>query len=123
MHKESTVKAMKIIVGLIVIVIAALVVLTFTTNKPAEAINNCYEEATRTLALYEGQPASQQMCAATKTEIETLKQCVNNTYDKYGKLQTAVGKRKLFMTKADPMNDLVTKHNATCANFVETHVK
>jgi hypothetical protein len=113
---------MKIIVGLIVIVIAALIVLTFTTNKPAEAINNCYDEATRTLTLYDNQQASAQMCAATKTEIETLKQCLNNTYEKYGKFQSAIAKKKLFMTKTDTMPDILNKHNTTCSSFPETKV-
>jgi hypothetical protein len=113
---------MKIIIGLVVIVIASLTILAFSTAKPAEAINNCYEEGQRNLQYYEGK-TDQESCTNNKNEIATLKQCLNNTYAKYGKLQSTLAKKQYFMTKKDPLPNLIDQHNKTCAIYPDTQLK
>ena len=68
-------------------------------------------------------PKARKMCDDSFNEANTMRQCVNNVYDKYGKTQSAIARRKLNMSNEDPVTTAIQKHNESCAQFPSTVIK
>ncbi len=118
----------KIIGGFALLILILFVGVTSLTTAPKEALNNCIVEGNRTLSIYsqklkEMSTEEQKICADATGEISLIKQCINNTYEKYGRSQTSLAKRILYMNGNDPLTQIVKDHNEMCSKYPDSEVK
>lgn len=113
----------KSLLVLVVIIIGLYLFVSTVVAKPQEALGNCYTDSQRNLDIYKQKISSvenkQTICTDQKGEIDSLKQCINNTYGKYGHYQTAIARRKMSLSKPDPLIQIVSDHNQACSQFTE----